>query len=144
VDILLSGTKLTCNELHVDEPYLRDSRLCSYSITFLHNMEAKVSQPCSQEPSTCPCPKPDQSNPYHPILSKIHFNIIHTPTSFFPLPIWLLHQHAVLYVYTWRRVNITKLFIMLFSSTSCHFIFFRSKYSPQHPCLKHPQPMFLP
>jgi hypothetical protein len=28
---------------------------------------------CSQEPSTGPYPKPDQSSPYH----SIHFNIIH-------------------------------------------------------------------
>jgi hypothetical protein len=39
---------------------------------------------CSQEPSTAPYPDPDQSKPYHPIpsyLSKIHFNIVHPPTS---------------------------------------------------------------
>jgi hypothetical protein len=29
-------------------------------------------------------------------------------------------------------------------STSRHFISLRSKYSPQHPILKHPQSMFLP
>jgi hypothetical protein len=28
---------------------------------------------------------------------------------------------------------------MQFSPTSCHFIPLRSKYSPQHPVLKHPQ-----
>jgi hypothetical protein len=32
---------------------------------------------------------------------------------------------------------------MQFSQTSCHFISLRSKYSPQHPVLKHPQSMFL-
>jgi hypothetical protein len=26
-----------------------------------------------------------------------------------------------------------------FSRTSCHFIHLRSKFSPQHPVLKHPQ-----
>jgi hypothetical protein len=31
-------------------------------------MELEGSLPCSQEPSTDPYPKPDQSNPYHPIL----------------------------------------------------------------------------
>jgi hypothetical protein len=35
-------------------------------------------------------------------------------------------------------------FIMRFSQDSCHFISLRSKYSPQHPVLKHPQSMFLP
>jgi hypothetical protein len=34
-----------------------------------HFMEPEVSLPCSQEPSTCPYPEPDQSNPYHPIIS---------------------------------------------------------------------------
>jgi hypothetical protein len=32
---------------------------------------------------------------------------------------------------------------MQFSPTSCHFISLRSRYSPQHPILKHPQSMFL-
>jgi hypothetical protein len=41
--------------------------------------------------------------------------------------------------YTWRRVQVMKLLIMQFSPTSCHFIPLRSKYSPQHPVLKHPQ-----
>jgi hypothetical protein len=40
-------------------------------------MEPEVSLPCSQEPSTGPYSEPDQSNPYHPILSEIHFNIVH-------------------------------------------------------------------
>jgi hypothetical protein len=31
-----------------------------------------------------------------------------------------------------------KLLIMQFSPISCHFISLRSKYSPQHPVLKHP------
>jgi hypothetical protein len=44
-------------------------------------MEPEVSLPCSQEPSTGAYPEPDQSSPYHPILSKIHFNIIHPLTS---------------------------------------------------------------
>jgi hypothetical protein len=43
--------------------------------------------------------------------------------------------------YTWRRVQVMKLPIMQFSPTSCHFISLRSKYSPQHHILKHPQSM---
>jgi hypothetical protein len=44
-------------------------------------MEPEGSLPCSQEPSTGPYPQPDQSSPYHTILSKIHFNIVVPPTS---------------------------------------------------------------
>jgi hypothetical protein len=36
---------------------------------------------CSQEASTGPYPDPDQSTPYHPILSMIYFNIIHPLAS---------------------------------------------------------------
>jgi hypothetical protein len=32
---------------------------------------------------------------------------------------------------------------MQFSPTSCHFISLRTKYSPQHRVLKHPQSVFL-
>jgi hypothetical protein len=32
-------------------------------------VEPKGLLPCSQEPSTAPYPEPDQSNPYHLILS---------------------------------------------------------------------------
>jgi hypothetical protein len=39
-------------------------------------MEPESSLPCSQEPSTGPYSEPDQSSPYHPILSKFHSNII--------------------------------------------------------------------
>jgi hypothetical protein len=44
-------------------------------------MEPEGSLPSSQEPSTGPYPEPDQSSPYHPILSNIHLNIILPPTS---------------------------------------------------------------
>jgi hypothetical protein len=94
-------------------------------------------------------------------LSKIHFNIVHTPTSWspggpfltaFPLkcymhsssphscympcpshPSWLDHSN-----YTWRSVQVMRLLTMQYFPTSCHFISLRSKYSPQHPVLKHP------
>jgi hypothetical protein len=66
---------------HGAEPSLRSRQLCSYSKTSQHLMEPEDSLPCSQEPSTGPNPQPDQSKQYHPIPSKIHFNIIHPPTS---------------------------------------------------------------
>jgi hypothetical protein len=43
-----------------------------------------------------------------------------------------------------ERVQTMKPLIMQFSPTSCHFVYLRSKYSPLHPVLKHPQSMFLP
>jgi hypothetical protein len=52
---------------HGAEPLLRSRQLCSYSRIFQYFMEPEGSFPCSQEPSTGPCPDPDQSNPYHPI-----------------------------------------------------------------------------
>jgi hypothetical protein len=47
-------------------------------------MEPEGSLPSLQETSTGPYPEPDQSNPSHPILSKIDFNIVHPPTSWPP------------------------------------------------------------
>jgi hypothetical protein len=39
-------------------------------------MEPEGSLPCSQEPSTGPYPEPDRSSSYHPILSKMYFDIV--------------------------------------------------------------------
>jgi hypothetical protein len=44
-------------------------------------MVPEGSLPCSQDLSTGPYPEPDESSPFHPILSKIQLNIIHTSTS---------------------------------------------------------------
>jgi hypothetical protein len=75
-----------CHSLtHGAEPFLRSCQLCSYWRTSQQFMESEGSLKYSQEPSTGPYPKPDQSNPYHPnlslSLSEIHFNIVHSPTS---------------------------------------------------------------
>jgi hypothetical protein len=74
-------------------------------------------------------------------------NIIHaflfSPNScYMPCPShppWLDHSN-----YTWRRVQITKLLVMQFSSLSRHFVSLRYKYPPQHPVLNHPQSTCLP
>jgi hypothetical protein len=52
---------------HGGQPFFRSRQLCSHSSTSQHFMELEGSLPCSQEPSTGPYPKPDQSNPYHSI-----------------------------------------------------------------------------
>jgi hypothetical protein len=57
------------NQLHGAEPFLRSRQLLSHSRIPQHFMEPEASLPCSQEPSASPYPEPDQSSPYHPILS---------------------------------------------------------------------------
>jgi hypothetical protein len=144
--------------------------LCNYSRNTQNSMELEDSLPCSQEPSTDPYPKPDRSSSHiiPSYLSKIRFNFIYPPLrlglpsgifpSGFPANILhaflfspirancpahpLLHPHHSYYI--WRRVQLMKLLIMQFSLTSLHFISLRSKYSSQHPVLKHPQSMFFP
>jgi hypothetical protein len=43
----------------------------------------------------------------------------------------------------WVIVQIMKLVIIEFSSLPCYLVPLRSKYSPQHPILKHAEPAFL-
>jgi hypothetical protein len=85
--VSLTAPSLHCSECmdgiftHGTEPFFRSPQLCNHSRTSQYLMEPEVSLPCSQEPSTTLYPEPDQSSPYHPILSKIHFNIVHPPMS---------------------------------------------------------------
>jgi hypothetical protein len=61
-------------------------------------METEGSLPCSKEPSIGPYRKPGQYSPYHPILSKIHFNIIHSPTPWsspWYFSFWLSRQNPI-------------------------------------------------
>jgi hypothetical protein len=109
---------------HGAEPFLRIHQLGSPSRTSQHFMEPEGSIPCSQEPSNGPYSEPYQSSPHHPILSKIHFDIIHPPTS------WSF-QWTLSY-----KNSCSPPFVSL------HPLW--SKYSPQHPVLKHPQSVFLP
>jgi hypothetical protein len=53
-------------------------------------------------------------------------------------PPWFDHPNNILW-----RVQIMNHLSMKFSSAFCHFIPVRSKYSPQHPFLKHPQSVFF-
>jgi hypothetical protein len=124
-------------------------------------MELEDSLLCSKEPSTAHILS--QINPGHTTpsyLSKIHFNITHSCTSWssqWSHSFWLSHQypiciplspfhatcpaHLILFDLI---ILVMKLLITQFSPTSCHFISLRSKHSPQHPGLKHSQSMLLP
>jgi hypothetical protein len=65
-------------------------------------MEPESSISCLQELSNGLYPEPDQSSPYHPILSKIHFNIIFPPTpksSQWSLSSRLSHQNSIMYFF---------------------------------------------
>jgi hypothetical protein len=131
---------------------LRNRQLSRYYKISPNFVTPQSSLPCSQEPSTGSYPEPDQPSSYHP------------GSSYWALPVWLSRQYLIYssspnscyilcpshplllyyYNYTWLRVQVMKLLIMYVSPTSRHFISLRSKYSPQHPVLKHPQSMFLP
>jgi hypothetical protein len=73
-------------------------------------MEPVGSLPCSQEPSTGPYPEPDQSSPYHPILSKIYFNIIHPPQ--------LLQVKAMVVYSNMPGLSPTQIVLVHYSQTS--------------------------
>jgi hypothetical protein len=52
---------------------------------------------------------------------------------------WFYHPHNKVW-----GVQSMKLLITKFSSLPCYLVPLRTKYSPQYPILKHPQPTFLP
>jgi hypothetical protein len=98
-------------------------------------------------------------------LCTIHRNVIHLPTSLFPVVSPLLAFPSITYThsfpphscympyqsipathhynFTWRRAQITQPFVIQLSPPSHHFSPLRSKHSPQHPVLKTPQSIFL-
>jgi hypothetical protein len=95
--IFLSMSSLRCCQLYI---YSRISR---------HFMETKDSLRHSQEPSTGSYPEPDQSSPYHPILSNIHFNIIHQSVLFFLLVSLLLTFPPIFYMHSSSPIHATSL-----------------------------------
>jgi hypothetical protein len=75
------------------------------------------------------------TNILHVFCSSPHS--CYMPSS--PLPRWIDHSN-----YVWQRVQVMKLLIMQFLPISQHFISRQTKYSLQHPVLKHPQSVFFP
>jgi hypothetical protein len=56
------------NRLHGAEFFLGNPNSRNGHRVSQHFMEPEDSLPCSQEPSSGPCPEPDESSPCHPIL----------------------------------------------------------------------------
>jgi hypothetical protein len=83
---------------HGAEPFSRSRQLRSHSKTSQRFMEPESSLPRSQEPVTGPYPESNRSNPYHPILSKINFNIVQpsmSRSSQWFLSSWISHQYPI-------------------------------------------------
>jgi hypothetical protein len=135
--------KLT-NYLYGAEHYSRDSWLLEHFMVSQRLMEPEGSIPNSQELSTCPYPEPDQSvhitpshlykiQPTHLRLglpsgllppgfptNKLYASLFFPPLCYKPLP---SHPPRLHYSnYTWRRLQIMKLFVMQFSPFSCRLI----------------------
>ena len=81
-----------------------------------------ASFPQASPPTPC---APLYPPPYGPHALPISFLLILPPAQY------------------WVRSTV-QLLIMQLSPFACHLVPLRSKYSPQHPILKHPQPAFLP
>jgi hypothetical protein len=77
-------------------------------------METESSLQCSQQPSTGLYSEPDQSIPFHPILSKIYFYIIHPllglPSGLFPSGFSTNIVHAFLFSFVLHALPVFKFY----------------------------------
>jgi hypothetical protein len=112
---------------------------------------------------------PSQTNPIHPIPSYLRSILILSthlhlgpPSDLFPSGVSTNNLYAVLFPrscympcpfhppwrdhssYVWLGAQVMKILNVHCSPTSRHFISLLSKYSPQHPVLKHFRSMSLP
>ena len=151
----------------------RRQPILSQSSNSPHCMKPEGSLPSAQVPVTCPYSQPDQSSPSPPPAPQYNFLHIHLhiklpsiPGSykwFLSLsflqqnPVWtssLLHtchmprpSHSSWFDHPnniWWGVQIIKLLLMQFPPLACYLFLRKTKHSPLHPILKHPQPTFLP
>ena len=127
-------------------------------------MEPESSLPHSQVPGTCPYPEPARSSPCPPhptswrsILILYSHLRLGLPSDLFPpgFPTITLYTpllspvratcsaHLILLDFITRAISGEE--CRLLSSSLCSYLVpLRPKYSPQHPILKHLQPIFLP
>jgi hypothetical protein len=73
---------LPTNSLCAAESFFRSSQLLGYLRNSEHFMEPEGTLPCSKEPSTGPCPEPEESNSYHSILFHLNQFEYYSPTYF--------------------------------------------------------------
>ena len=131
-------------------------------------MEPEGSLPCSQKRTTFSYPVPHKSSPPPSCLLTIQCNIAlpsmarsYKLTPFLNLfhrsPAWtspllscpqhVQHAPPISFFLIWWivcGVGIMKLPTVQFSPLACSLVLLRPKYLPPHPCLRHPQPVFLP
>jgi hypothetical protein len=67
--------------------------------------------------------------------------ICHVPHVCY-MSIHLIFLHLIILIFA-EGVKIMK-FLMHFSPSSCYFIHVRSRYSPEHSVLRHPESLFFP
>jgi hypothetical protein len=134
--------RFNSSALNIEAVYFSHASILFYQTTWCHLQEHgthSLMELCtSWEAASCAATqelpsilwKPKVHYRVHKSLSLVH--IPSSPRSCYMTcpshPPWLDHSN-----YIWRRVQVMKLLTMQFSLTSCHFIFLRSKYSPQYP-----------
>jgi hypothetical protein len=94
---------ITHSLTHGAEPFLGSRKLCSYSRASQHFMEPQGVLPCSQEHSTGPYPKCDQSNLHHPTSSLLFKTILVLFTTYvlvFPVASFLLAFPSISYTHS--------------------------------------------
>ena len=113
------------------------------------------SLPHSQVPASCPYPEPARFIPYlrlniilpsTPGSSKLSLTFRIPQQTLYTnlLSLHVLHTPPISFFSIWSPEQYLVSSIHHKAPLPCYLIPLRPKYSPQHPILKHPQPMFLP